>query len=185
MKKYEHFSVDIETLGNKSNAAIVSIGATAFDLEGISEQQYYVKVCLDDCLKYGKVDGSTLAWWLMQSEEARKELYETNNRHPLSRCLQGLSNYFLKMGSSESKTTIWSCGAGFDPVIIQNAYEATGQIAAWKFWNVRCHRTMKALFKDVPEPKLEGNIKHNALADAVKQAQHLIAICKAKGLELK
>lgn len=185
MKKYEHFMVDIETLGNKPNAAIISIGATAFDSSGIAEQQYYTKVCLDDTLKYGKADGSTLAWWLEQSDEARKELYETNNRHPLTRCLQGLSNYFLKMGSSESKTTIWGCGASFDPVILQNAYEAVGQNLPWKFWNIRCHRTMKALFKDVPEPAISGNIKHNALADAVKQAQHLIAICKAKGLELK
>jgi hypothetical protein len=185
MKKYEHFMVDIETLGKGSNAAIVSIGATAFDLEGIAEQQYYVKVCLDDCLKYGKVDGSTLSWWLKQSEKARKELYEVEQRHPLALCLKGLSNYFIKMGSSKSKTIIWSCGAGFDPVLLENAYEVVGDKSQWEFWNTRCYRTMKKMHCDVPEPAISGNIKHNALADAVKQAQHLIAICKAKGVELK
>jgi hypothetical protein len=49
----------------------------------------------------------------------------------------------------------------------------------WKFWNSRCFRTYKNLpgAKSVRAP--DAGIKHNAMADALTQAQTLCAIQKA------
>ena len=68
--------LDLETLGNGNNAAIVSIGAYYFDTEDPDNgEEYYVLVNPATSVGYGQVmDASTVLWWMNQSEDARKEL---------------------------------------------------------------------------------------------------------------
>ena len=63
-------------------------------------------------------------------------------------------------------TAVWSHGAIFDIVIIENICRKLQQAVTWKFWEVRDTRT---LF-DIADLTVNIEGKHNALADAVAQA---------------
>lgn len=66
----------------------------------------------------------------------------------------------------------------FDNALLQTAYLRTRIAPPPRFsfsLNSRCYRTVKNLF---PEVKIEssGDTAHDALADAERQARHLIAM---------
>lgn len=68
--------LDLETMGQGPDAAIVAIGAVSFDLEaGKLGSEFYTVVDLTSSVEAGgKMDPSTVLWWLQQSEQARSEL---------------------------------------------------------------------------------------------------------------
>ena len=68
-------------------------------------------------------------------------------------------------------------GAGFDNVIIENAYKAVGMKRPWTPWDDRCYRTIKDMVH-ITEDEREGS-HHNALDDAIHQANHLIKILRS------
>ena len=75
----------------------------------------------------------------------------------------------------DADAEIWGNGASFDPVLWGSAYDAMHHPRPWRFWNERCFRTVKALYPHVPVPPRSGT-HHNALADALHQALHLMAM---------
>ena len=60
--------IDIETLSNTSNAAILEIGAIYF--EGFEvKDKFEEKISLQSCLDVGlEINQSTLMWWLNKKE---------------------------------------------------------------------------------------------------------------------
>jgi exodeoxyribonuclease VIII len=164
--------LDLETLAQSPNAVICSIGAVKFTLaEGITDT-FYCTVDAKDCKKYGMVvEEQTINWWKKQPREVMAELLK--DTIPLKDALVEFSKWF---GTKSLPT--WSCGASFDLPIIQWAYSATDMRAPARHWDHRCYSTMKELFKEVPLPEFVGD-KHNALADAKHQTNHLIAILKS------
>lgn len=69
--------LDLETMGNGPDAAIVAIGAVAFSLERaeISPSVFYRLVTLESAVRQGgSIEPSTVIWWLQQSDEAREEI---------------------------------------------------------------------------------------------------------------
>ena len=81
------------------------------------------------------------------------------------------------------KVKLWGNGSDFDNVLMITACEAAGVKPAWKFYNHRCHRTLKNLCRSVTMPERVGTY-HNALDDAKTQALHAIALHKALGASL-
>jgi exodeoxyribonuclease VIII len=69
---------------------------------------------------------------------------------------------------------LWGNGASFDNAILANAYAALKMEQPWAFWNDRCYRTIKAMHPKQKQQHLGTH--HNALDDAISQAEHLIAI---------
>ena len=167
--------IDLETLSTKPNAAIVSIGAVFFDPKhGELGETYYQTI---DIETYGEcsgfdIDGSTLKWWMQQSDQARA-VFSGTMQCDLQPVLRGF-HAFLESHGSTADLKVWGNGAAFDNVILANAYQSTGWAAPWKFWNDRCYRTVKALNPQIPFTR-EG-VYHNALDDAVSQAKHLCQI---------
>ncbi len=161
--------VDLETMGNGANAAIVSIGAVRFNEEGITDK-YYQIVDLQSCIDSGLVvTGSTIQWWLKQSDQARKEIAQGGVQ--LAAALQDFTKWLGK------GVILWGNGASFDNVILASAYRAVGHGQPWKFYNDRCYRTVKNQF---PEIKLDRTgTHHNALDDAHTQACHLVEIAQS------
>lgn len=159
--------IDLETFSTRSNAAIVSIGAVKFEGDKILDK-FYCTIDAATCKAAGlHIDKETLAWWAKQSKEARDALLV--NPLPLDQAL----NKFTAWYGTKSLPT-WGNGAGFDNVILENAYFAIGQKRPWLPWDDRCYRTMKNLV-DIPIEKREGTY-HNALDDALTQTLHLIKI---------
>lgn len=73
MTKFNDIMLDLETLGTKSDAAIIQIGACYFDREtGEIGEKFRVNVEPD--LSRFTVEWGTVKWWMLQSEEARQSV---------------------------------------------------------------------------------------------------------------
>lgn len=72
MYNVNNLMIDLESMGKKPNAPIVSIGAVFFDPQsGELGQEFYTAVNLESAMEQGAVpDGDTILWWLRQSSEA-------------------------------------------------------------------------------------------------------------------
>ena len=163
-----HMMIDIETCGQRANAPVLSIGAVMFDPStGKMGAEFYVAISPVDAFRYGVPDGDTFKWWMDQADPARKAA--TAGQKTLA---EGLSE-LTKFGRSDWKDMqVWGNGPSFDMTILEYAYhKALGQLAPWKFWNVRCCRTIALLAGRRP-PKIETSVGvyHNALDDARHQA---------------
>lgn len=171
-----HVMLDLETMSTKPDAAIIAIGACTFNHEKVVDQ-FYAKVSLQSSFDLGGVmDPRTVLWWLKQSEEARSEFGKENDLH-INSALSLYSQWFVTVEGKE----VWGCGASFDNVILRTAYERSGQICPWNFWDDRCYRTIKSM-PNFPKLERKGT-HHNALDDAVYQAECLIASGFLRGNE--
>lgn len=170
--------LDIETMGNTSNAAIIAIGACYFDpATGEIGETFYSKVNLESSVFAGaKMDPSTVLWWLQQNEGARAE-FKGNEKEPHINIVLSQFSAFL---AQSNNAMVWGNGIAFDNVIVKAAYDNAMLPPPWKFWNERDVRTMVDLGQQLGfDPKrdmpFEGD-RHNALADAIHQARYVSAI---------
>jgi exodeoxyribonuclease VIII len=160
--------LDLETMSTESNAAICSIGAVKFSLEEGVLDTFYCTVDAADCKAHGlDISTSTVQWWARQPKEVLAQLRKDNM--PLLDALTTFSKWY---GHTPFPT--WGCGAGFDNVIMENAYKAVGMKRPWTPWLDRCYRTMKEVVK-ISETERKGTY-HNALDDALHQTHHLLKI---------
>jgi hypothetical protein len=74
---YTDYTLDLETMGStRQTAAIVSIGAVAFNVEGDMSEPFYVNVDLEDAMRHGlTVDADTIKWWMRQQLLAREAIF--------------------------------------------------------------------------------------------------------------
>lgn len=165
--------LDLETMGTGPNAAICAIGAVAFDVEQRElGATLYMQLDLTDSVRCGGViDPETVLWWLQQSDEARQKI--SGDGYPVATAVWEFTDFIQSLGG-EDKVKIWGNGSDFDNVILSSMFRRLGLQAPWKFWNNRCYRTVKNLHPQV-EMVFEG-VRHDALSDAINQAQHLIAM---------
>lgn len=161
--------VDLETLGNGSNAVIISIGAVEFNETGLG-RTFYANVDPQSCVDAGmQMDVSTVMWWMQQTEQSRAIFKKLNA--PLRTVLEDFAAWY------PPGAALWGNGATFDNVVLSNAYRALGGKQPWDFWNDRCYRTLKNLY---PHIKLErSGVAHNALDDAKSQAAHAVELLQA------
>jgi len=178
-----HIMIDIETLGRGPTAAIVAIGAVAWDQD--IGQRWHAPRCgkldtlhipVDACdsqRQGGSLDASTVAWWLSKSQAARGALLK-QPRLLLADALDDLSRFF----SPSEDEWVWANSPAFDLTILRSAYECMGLNTPWCYWQERDYRTLAELLPHVEAPQREG-IHHTALDDARHQALHLSSLIGA------
>lgn len=171
----KHIMIDTETLGTSADAVILSIGAVKFDLVTgeIDDGGFYSSISVESNLAWKRrVSEDTLLWWFKQPAAAQQVFFEP--KETLETALEQFSDW---VGDGDYE--VWSNGADFDLPMIAHAFTQTGIEIPWKFWNSRCFRTYKNLpgAKAIKVPT--AGVKHNALADALTQAQTVCAIHKA------
>lgn len=165
--------LDLETMGNGSNAAIIAIGAVKFNLDGIFDT-FYDMISLDSAVRVGlDIDPDTVIWWMKQNEDARS-IFNSNLVSPIRGVLAGFSKWIYS-----PDTEIWGNGVDFDNVVLANAYKKCGIPLPWNFRYNRCYRTIKNMY-DAYEIDDTAGTKHCAIDDAKSQAKHLIEILKYK-----
>lgn len=185
--RYEHCSVDLETLGTRPGSVIFSIGAVFFDpfTNEPGPAFYQVIDVASSCVAGLRGDHDTIAWWEKQSGEAKVAYDEAfgGQGEPLPKTLEAFATWLVsqsRLPDGADSVCVWGNGAAFDNALLAEAYRACGLAVPWKFWHDRCFRTLKALGKDlgVKEPRF-GGVPHHALDDACHQANWACLIFQA------
>jgi len=171
-KNLGHLMLDLETMGSTSHSAIVSVGAVEFDIEtGETGREFYMRVDLQSCLDKGLViNASTVYWWLVQNENARKEVASGGDDLPT--VLSHLRVFMSSLGNFQ----IWGNGVRFDVGILEDAYVACGyQEMPWNFRSERDVRTLVSFAPHIKEHYPFQGVEHNPIDDCKYQ----IAYCHA------
>lgn len=160
--------VDIETLANTPTSVIVAIAGVKYDLEKrIITDEFYYNIDPVDSRSYGlSINQETIDWWMTQPKEVR--LAWQKDGKPLKFVMEEFSKWVDPKGAF----TCW--GASFDPPIIESSLRAVGLPVPWKYWKVRCARTIGELYNTRPA-QIPGQY-HNALYDCKNQVQMLFDI---------
>lgn len=179
---FTHLMVDVESLGKKPDAPIVSIGAVFFDpASGQTGPEFYKVISLESAMEWGGVpDASTILFWLKATSEARSEIV-MDHAIPLDDALLQFKDFIAENAANGKDTVqVWGNGATFDNVLLENSYARTGISCPWKYWNNRDVRTIVELGKAVGytprhEIPFEGE-PHKAISDARHQVKYISAI---------
>ena len=158
--------LDIETLATSPDAVVLTFGAIKFDPFNTSTPMsdgIYFRINVDEQIDLGRrVDEGTVAWWGTQSAEVREEALGETDRVSLEDFTKALNKFVV------GATRIWAQGPVFDIVILENLYRQIGKPAPWQYYSIRDSRT---LLKALGDDRKGGALLHNALADAVSQAE--------------
>lgn len=181
MNKFKHLMIDLETMGNKPDSAIVAIAAVPFDMvSGVTDDAlFYEVIDLRSSEKYGgSINADTVLWWLGQSENARDEITNSKKLIDLPVALSQLYSFVSEF--CEERVRVWGNGNNFDNVILRTAYENCAITPFWKHWNDRDVRTIVELGRNAGiDPKNDFPFvgeAHNALDDALHQVNYVVAI---------
>lgn len=183
-KKFKHVMIDTETLGKTPGSVVRSVAAVEFDPQtGETGRQKVWEIDLADSIRYGfKVEASTLKWWMMQSDEARREFVE-GAETPLEDFLEDFMQ-FIAATDEGNDFTLWCLQLDFDVAMLRsmyswynlNVYRCDEEVLPWNFRKVRDVRPyMDALDSaGLLPPKVAD--RHTPLADCLAQINcvHLV-----------
>lgn len=185
--------LDIETFGTGNNAAIVQIGAVAFNADGDNGslftnspsllrnvgQGFRMNIDLGQSKSPGSIDAGAVRFWLQQSDEARASILEPGV--PLGEALRAFAGWIEQVGNGRHNVRLWSNGPTFDETIVRSAFERYGFDFPVSFRGSRCCRTMMDLAeqygynrRQAAAEGREGLVQHDGLSDAVFQARSVI-----------
>jgi hypothetical protein len=181
-----HVMVDLETWGTSPYATIISIGACWFD--PYTEQPSEIimgrfEVAIAPSNVGLRVDAETLMWWMAAERGVARTLWLDMPKVELRTALDGFADWLRSLSSGkESDLRIWGNGAGFDNVLLRQAYEMASREVPWSFRHDRCFRTLRALLT-LEEGQYLGT-QHTALVDAENQAIRANQIVRKLGIKL-
>lgn len=157
--------IDLETLGTRYDAMIISIGACYFNRDtGEIGQDFSVNINPQSLRDQFSIDYDTLKWWFKQSESAR--VLSMDNPVDLKVALLGLYDFLNRDG-----ITLWS-HATFDMPILMHAFDVVGFNCPVPFRNMRDIRTLMDIAQYRSDTPRQG-VHHHALDDARYQAQYV------------
>lgn len=174
----DHYSIDLETLANRFDSAILSIGVVQFDPStGKLGAEFYKEIDIDSSIRAGHVNGSTLSWWMQQGDKARRIFGESKEKVSLATALDNLATW---LRSQPASPKVWGNGVIFDISALENAYVngGVGLAVPWNHANVRDMRTIVDVAGFTEWPPVVG-AHHNTLNDARYKAQ-VISACWQK-----
>jgi hypothetical protein len=181
--------IDLETVGQKFDAGILTIGAIKFkrdqdfsklldDDDPNAEQiasvtdNFYRRISgksIDEVNKDNNgefdftADDGTMEWWGKQPEAARHEAFNAKPRVHIRDMLKDFADW---IGGRE---IMWSHGSDFDLVLLQTAYRYCGyDQVPWNFWNSRDTRTFYDM-TNINIKSYRSSRHHHALIDCWDQ----------------
>lgn len=166
--------LDVESMGLTPDSAIIAIGAVEFDMVTMTlGGRFYQNIHLADSAKHGrKIDPATVLWWMSQGDEARRALMYS--AEPLLHVLDKFEAWFECCGDP-NHVRVWGNGPSFDNAMLDSTFKSVGRKTPWKYVNDRCFRTICGMYPSVLKDERTGT-HHNALDDAVYQAEHILKI---------
>lgn len=164
-----HIMLDLETLGTRPGAIVMSAAFVRFS----DEAHVSLNLSIPEQQTLGlEIDPATHAWWGEQEAKAPGAwARSTSDPQPLTTALPYFAQWLQWAGNGDlSSLLIWCHGATFDCPLLGEVYRRAGVPCPWQFWNVRDTRTLYDLagisVRDyaVPPP-------HIALNDAIGQTR--------------
>lgn len=171
--------IDLETLGTRPDAVILTIGAIKFDPYKHDVEPgpgLYYRLDVDEQIALGRtVDDSTIEWWAQQDPKVRDEaLGEGSERINVLKLKHELNKFLV------GAEYIWAQGPAFDIVMLEDLYRSQGWGFPWHFWQIRDSRTLFGVHGD---PREKGRDQaHNALMDCYYQAKAVQTIYKEQNI---
>jgi hypothetical protein len=166
-----HFMIDLETWDTTPSSVILSIGACVIGPNPVAEQTFYLE--LNPETQPGRtMSQDTMDWW---AKQGNCPCYGSFGLH------EALHHLRTFLTEGVGKPIVWCKGTDFDTAILAHAYKSFGEQTPWKYNDVRDFRTIKKMFGDSMITARENPNPHNALADAIYQAEELHIL----GLALK
>jgi exodeoxyribonuclease VIII len=170
----KHLMIDIETLGLDPNSFVTQIGYTVVDDADGSIVVPATNIWTDD-RQPGVVNMDTVRWWMQQSEEARKTVFQPLNG--VARLMPYESFAELREVVLEHDPDVWGSPAMFDLPILTYYW---GGKKPWLYNRERCMMTLYRLIDRAkvlqPPP---NKLAHDAASDAEWQAQYLLNLLKS------
>lgn len=172
-KSHVNVMIDLETLGLKPDAMILSVGAVVFDVDRDLGEEFYMEI--EPETYRGSIDISTLRFWFQQA--AKGNLPPLDGANAAFRVAGELFQWLDSYNTETTELVLWANGTDFDIPKLTRLVNKHSTFLPWKYSNVRDYRTVAKLLGTFGE-KPEKSGHHNALADAKWQAKHLISIAK-------
>lgn len=156
--------LDLETYATTPDACVMTIGAIVFDMSGKEITHFYRRIDGASCDALGlRRDEKTLEFWKNQDPRFRFELETPENRVSIKDAIID----FTKFWNENNCNILWCNGANFDEPILSMVYYKLNMEKPWRFFNVRCARTLYSLAK-INHGDM-GPATHHALQDCSRQ----------------
>jgi hypothetical protein len=165
--------IDLETLSTGPDAIVLSIGACVFDIKSQQILSTFIQIPdVQDQMKKGReIEASTLKWWFGQSDAAKKVFHE--KARPTEEVLKTFSQWIANNVLLKKDRKVWGNGSHFDISILENLFKQYGIEVPWLYYNVYDLRTFKRFVGLNAKVEKQG-VNHNALDDAIGQAQYVM-----------
>lgn len=162
---------DLETLGTSPQTPVISLGAVFFDMDGKTlGPTFYMAMDVNEQIARGrKPTGDTIKWWLSQTDAAKRVFHE--KARPVTEVLTLFAQWYKQNYSKGA--FIWGNGSTFDISILEDMYRDYGIELPWgynKAMDLRTFKRFKANGAQIPN----AGVAHNALDDAIAQAQYVL-----------
>ncbi len=112
-----------------------------------------------------------------QNEDARSVFKKRENEEKCH--IQDVLKEFSEFCKIGNNVKLWGNGVTYDNIVLRNAYRLVDIPCPWQFRNDRCYRTIKGVHGNRAKLERVGT-HHNALDDAITQANHLIDMLSKK-----
>ena len=158
--------LDIETVANTNNTAVIQVAMIRFDWTGKLGESLVVRLNLDEQLKNGlDANSSTLAWWADTNPKLLHSLL-TEDVEAVSQALTKICQFI------NFNDYIW-CHATFDIPILNNLLHKFGFKTPWAYMKNRDIRTLIDLSGlDLSQYPWDVEKTHDALEDCVFQIKY-------------
>lgn len=178
--------IDIESLDITPTCVILTIGAVRFDPygAGVVERLELRPTVDEQSTEYGRtISESTLQWWSGQSADSLEEAMGDWGRAPYKTCMQMLHRF------CSGRRAVWSNGASFDVVVLENAWARLGMQPPWPHYTIRDTRTLyEVAGVSLKDSKYTSKTTHKAIEDAEHQAivvQDAYDILRRAGVKIR
>lgn len=148
-----HFMLDIETTGKTTDACILSVAITYFDLtedvtyKELIDRTCFIKFDVAEQKKMGrKLQKDTLEWWKNQNDVAKKaSLIPSKYDVSVEKGLQKLNQYVAKY--QDKNSMCWARGT-LDQLLLDFLYIDNNMKPAIHYNKYMCVRTFMRLMKE-------------------------------------
>lgn len=171
--------VDIETLGNKHDTVILSIGACSFNDKDILSK-FSVNISIPSQLPPRSIDPKTLEWWLTNNHKAIPAL-----KAPWPVPIKKAMIEFCTWVTKTEHSYMWANGASFDFPILRHAIEESHIPIPWKYWEELCMRPVRRIgqnlsidWKEFQTNESSDLAPHVGINDAIMQAEYIMAVMR-------